>query len=50
MAEPLQDLIKIKNQEEYIRYGFTSINVNGQERLQCVICCEVLEKESFEVN
>jgi hypothetical protein len=29
---------------------FTSTVGNGKERLQCVICCEVLANESFNVN
>jgi hypothetical protein len=31
-------------------YGFTSIVINGGERPQCVICCEVLANESFKIN
>jgi hypothetical protein len=30
--------------------GFTSIVINREESPQCVICCEVLANESFNVN
>jgi len=33
--------------EEYITFGFTSINVNNDERPQCVICYEILSDESM---
>jgi hypothetical protein len=50
MAGPLKDTIKKNNQEEFIKYGFISIVINGKERPQCVKCCEVLANESFKVN
>jgi hypothetical protein len=50
MAGPLKDTRKRKYQEEFIKYGFASIVISGEERLQCVICCEVLANESFKVN
>jgi hypothetical protein len=46
----LKDTRKRKYQKEFIKYGFTSIVNNGEERPQCVICCEVLANESFKVN
>jgi hypothetical protein len=33
-----------------MKYGYTSIVNSGEERPQCVICCEVLANESFKVN
>ncbi|KAK5648013.1 hypothetical protein RI129_002905 [Pyrocoelia pectoralis] len=36
-----------KFSDEYLAYGFTSTNLNGQERPQCVICYEVLSNESM---
>jgi hypothetical protein len=50
MAGPLKDTRKRKYQEEFIKYGFTSVVISGEERPQCVICCEVLANESFKVN
>jgi hypothetical protein len=50
MAGPLKDTRKRKYQGEFIKYGFTSIVISGEERPQCAICCEVLANESFEVN
>jgi hypothetical protein len=50
MAGPLKDTRKRKYRQELIKYGFTSIVINGEERRQCVICCEVLENELFKVN
>jgi hypothetical protein len=50
MAGPLKDTRERKYLEELIKYRFTSIVINGEERPQCVICCEVLENESFKVN
>jgi hypothetical protein len=50
MAGPLKDTRKRKYQEEFIKYGFTSIVIKGEEWPQCVICCEVLENELFKVN
>ncbi|XP_046977632.1 zinc finger BED domain-containing protein 5-like [Vanessa cardui] len=32
---------------EYLAFGFTSTNLNGEERPQCVICYEVLSNESM---
>jgi hypothetical protein len=50
MAGPLKDTRKRKYQEEFIKYGFTSVVISGEERPQCVICCEVLANESFKAN
>jgi hypothetical protein len=50
MAGPLKDTSKRKYEEELIKCGFTSIVINTEEIPQCVICCEVLANESFEVN
>jgi hypothetical protein len=51
MAGPLKAARKRKYQEELIiKYGFTSVVINAEERSQCVICCEVLANESFKVN
>lgn len=36
-----------KFSDEYLAYGFTSTNLNGEERPQCVICYEVLSNESM---
>ncbi|XP_025412437.1 zinc finger BED domain-containing protein 5-like [Sipha flava] len=36
-----------KFSEEYITFGFTNINVNNEERPQCVICYEILSNESM---
>jgi hypothetical protein len=49
MAGPLKDTRKRKYLEE-LKYGFTSIVINREERPQCVIRCEVLANESFKVN
>jgi hypothetical protein len=49
MAGPFKDTRKRKYREELIKYGFTSIVINGEERPQCVIFCEVLANESFKV-
>jgi hypothetical protein len=46
----LKDTRKRKYQEEFIKYGFTSTVIDGEERPQCVICCEVLANESFKLN
>jgi uncharacterized protein YhfF len=50
MAGPLKGTRNRKYQDEFIKYGFTSIVINGEERPQCVIRCEVLAIESFKVN
>jgi hypothetical protein len=50
MAGPLKDKRKRKYQEEFLKYGFTSVVISGEERPRYVICCEVLENESFKVN
>jgi hypothetical protein len=50
MAGPLKDTRKRKYQEEFIKYGFTSIVISGEERPHGVVCCEVLADESFKVN
>jgi hypothetical protein len=34
MAGPLKDMRKRKYQEEVIKYGFTSVVLNGEERPQ----------------
>ncbi|XP_025407292.1 zinc finger BED domain-containing protein 5-like [Sipha flava] len=36
-----------KFSEEYITFGFTNINVNNEERPQCVICYEILSNKSM---
>ncbi|XP_023238257.1 zinc finger BED domain-containing protein 5-like [Centruroides sculpturatus] len=41
---------KKKYSEEFLRYGFTSIITAGIEKLQYVICCEVLSAESMKLN
>ncbi|XP_070270292.1 LOW QUALITY PROTEIN: protein FAM200C [Myotis yumanensis] len=41
---------KRKNSEDFLQYGFTSIITAGIEKLQCVICCEVLSAESMKLN
>jgi hypothetical protein len=46
----MKDTRKRKYQKEFIKYGFTSIVINAEERPQCVVCCEVLANESFKVN
>lgn len=33
--------------DEYLAFGFTSTNLNGEDRPQCVICYEVLSNESM---
>jgi hypothetical protein len=50
MVGPLKDTRKRKYQEEFIKYGFTSRVINGDERPQYVICCEVLANESLKEN
>jgi hypothetical protein len=50
MVGPLKDMTKRKYQEEFIKFGFTSIITMEEERPQCMICCEVLSNESFKVN
>jgi hypothetical protein len=50
MAGALKDTRKRKYEEEFIKYGFTSVVINGEESLQCMICCEVLTNESFKVD
>jgi hypothetical protein len=46
----MKDTRKGKYQEDFIKLGFTSIVINDDERPQCVICCEVLANEPFEVK
>jgi hypothetical protein len=41
---------KCKYQDDFIKSGFTSTVINSDEKSKCVICCEVLENESFDVN
>lgn len=36
---------KWKHEEEFIMCAFTSISINGEERSQCMICCELLANE-----
>ena len=38
---------KRKYDESYVQYGFTSININGEEKPQCVICNKVLANDSM---
>lgn len=40
-------LKKRKYYENYVQYGFTSININGKEKPQCVICNKVLSHDSM---
>jgi hypothetical protein len=46
----MKDTRKRKYQEDFTKFGFTSIVTNGDERPQGVVCCEVPENESFNVN
>ena len=41
---------KTKYSDEFLKYGFTSIVVPGIEKLQCVICNNVLSAESMKSN
>src|SRR6218665_4052583 len=41
---------KTKYSDEFLKYGFTSIVVAGIEKLQCVICNNVLSAESMKSN
>jgi hypothetical protein len=50
LAGPTKDIRKRKYQEDFIKFVFTSTVGNGEERLQCVICCEVLANESLNAN
>ena len=36
-----------KYNNEYIKFGFTSINENGMTKLQCVLCNAVLSVEAM---
>jgi hypothetical protein len=45
VAVSMKDIRKRKCQEYFIKFGFTSIVINGSERLQCVICFVVLANE-----
>jgi hypothetical protein len=47
MAGQLQGTRKKKYQEEVIKYGFTSVIINGEGRPQLIICCEVQANESL---
>jgi hypothetical protein len=38
---------KRKYKDDFIKYGFTLVVVGGKEMSQCLICCEMLEDESF---
>jgi hypothetical protein len=46
----MKDARERKCQKDFIKFRFTSVVSNGNERPQCVICCEVLENGSFDVN
>jgi hypothetical protein len=37
-------------QDGFIKFGFTSTVNNYDEATKCIICCEVLANESFDVN
>jgi uncharacterized protein YhfF len=50
VAGPMKDTRKREYQEDFTKFGFTSVVTNGDERPQCVICCEVLANVSFNVN
>jgi hypothetical protein len=50
MAGPMKDTMKRKYQKGYIKSGFSSVVINGNERPLCIICSEVLANESFNVN
>jgi hypothetical protein len=50
VAGPMKDTMKRKYQEGFKKFVFTSIVTNGDERPQCVVYCEVLANESFNVN
>jgi hypothetical protein len=50
VAGPINDIRKRKYEEDLMKSGITSVVINGDERPQCIICCEVLENESFNVN
>jgi hypothetical protein len=41
---------KREYQKEFKKYGFTLTIISGKERLQCVLYCEVLANELFEIN
>jgi hypothetical protein len=47
---PMKDAMKRKYQEDFIKFGLTSMLVNGDGMLQCVICCEVLADKSRNAN
>jgi hypothetical protein len=44
VAGAMEATRKRKYQDDIIKSGFTSLVINGEERPQCVICCEVLAK------
>jgi uncharacterized protein YhfF len=50
MVGPMKDVRRRKYEEDFIKFGFISVVINDEERPQCIICCEVLETESFKVN
>jgi hypothetical protein len=50
VAGQMKDTRKSKYKENFIKFGFTSIVINGDERLQCMISCEVLANEPFKTN
>jgi hypothetical protein len=49
MAGPRKDMRR-RNQYDFIKFGFSSVVINGEERPQCAICCEALANGSFNVN
>jgi hypothetical protein len=49
MAGPRKDMRR-RNQYDFIKFWFSSVVINGEERPQCAICCEALANESFNVN
>lgn len=50
LTGPLKDTRKTNYQEEFVQCGFISVVINGEERPQCVMYCEVLVNESFKAN
>jgi hypothetical protein len=48
MVEPLKDTRKEKYKGELIKCGFNAVVINGDEKPQCVMRCELLENEPRE--
>jgi hypothetical protein len=46
----MKDLRKRKYQEDFVKFGFTSRVITGDEGRLCIICCEVLANDSSNVN